>query len=755
MGSSSSSPIDGKTHAQAFNENEYTRMIMDELLNYMIKQLSVRDLLHMSKESECKKYVLFKANAIYQHFYELRVFPERDAKGLLTFRRVEDLVNPKGEQEKERQSLCLIVAYFYTRIFQIYGALALTLIDDMNAMTSSGLMSTFPKGTNARLMTPGRYAQAPYYGRGGAIQLLPSSPPSSSIPLKNFDWIRSFLRGDTPLSNGYDTRYTGTGEDTGTVQIKIEDQLLDGTRPGGKTIFGAPPPISYQYATCNIMISSANQWNTLEFFTRIAPNEIKVKLGKLTFRNTKKEDIIISYFESNVFKINRVIANGKPTYVVADNISDVSEFMANLLSQVIVYLKRAITESKHTIYERGHIRESNYGVRNTNYDARGYHTNRSSSPKSEVGITSHLQVEDMISNLTTRRPLGHCIARALQLLKTEPFPNQSGVSQICSVAFAGKSTERIGLPKSGKPLSEHPGLFALANLFYDTIMIGSPDLIIGRNEVDGQRSTFQDYIAFMTTLAKQYIKGTTPLTQQELKELEEKGLSGMINKRDEKMCTSPDGTPLTDEIPLTPPTTTEMHKIVKSMFQMQVNHAIKCNQIISMLFTITIHPTTKKPIMFKLNDNLISKGFPELERINREARKILVDYYTNCEQKYMDGMKLVWMEKETKIETGLAQAKAELEKEKAITAAKKAAINAEAKAKANAPLNPVIAAQQARKLGQAQPTPILKPLNPVIAAQQARKLEQAPIKVPGKPPVAGKAPVKFNAMREYAREKNS
>jgi hypothetical protein len=281
-------------------------------------------------------------------------------------------------------------------------------------------------------------------------------------------------------------------------------------------------------------------------------------------------------------------------------------------------------------------------------------------------------------------------------------------------------------------------------------MIGSPNLIIGKNKVDG-RSTFEDYVAFMTTLANQY----TSNIPENPEELENKGLSSIINKRDEKVCTSPDGTPLTDEISLTPQTTTEVHKIVKSMFQMQVNHAVKCSEIISMLFTITIHPTTKKPIMFKLNDNLISKGFPELERINREARKILVDYYTNCEKKYMDGMKLIWMEKETKIETGLAQAKAELEKEKAITAAKKAAINAETPK----PLNPVIAAQQARKLEQAQPTP--KPLNPVIAAQQARKLEQAAIKVPGKPPVAakppvaGKALVRFNAMKEYAREKNS
>jgi hypothetical protein len=646
MGSSSSSPMSAhaETHEQVFNKNEYTRMIMDELLNYMIKQLSVRDLLHMSKESECKKYVLFKANAIYQHFYELRVFPERDARGLLTFRRVEDLVNPKGEQEKERQSLCLIVAYFYTRIFQIYGALALTLIDDMNAMTSSGIMTTFPKGTNARLMTPGRYPQASYYGKGGAIQLLPSSPPSSSVPLKNFDWIRSFLRGDVPLSNGYETRYSGTSDNNGTVQIKIEDQLLDDTKPGGKTIFGTPPPTSYQYATCFITIPSANQWNKLEFFTRISPEEIKVKLGKLTFKNIEKEDIIVSHFEHIIFKINRVIANGKQTYVVANNISDVSEFMANLLSKVIVYLKDAITERKDKIY--------NYGTR-SNYGARGYQSERGIS---EEGITSHLKVEKMIDNLTTRRPLGHCIARALQLLKTEPFPNQSGVSQICSVAFAGKSTERIGLPKSGKALSDHPGLFALANLFYDTIMIGSPNLIIGKNKVDG-RSTFEDYVAFMTTLSNQYAMGDR-LTPEEM---EQKGLSGIINKRDEKVCTSPDKnssneTPFTDEIPLTPETTTKVHEIVKYMFRKQVKHAENCNIIINMLFTITINPTTKKPTMFKLNDNLINRGFPELERINREARKILVDYYTDCENKYNKGMGLVWQEKDNK-EKAAEQAK--------------------------------------------------------------------------------------------------
>jgi len=162
MGTGSSSPLGttpgiGTTHLAAFTNTEQTRHLMNEILNYMIKQVSVRDLLHMSKSSECKKYVLFKANSLYQYFHELRVFPSTDSRGLLTFRKVDDLVNPKGDMDKERQSLCLIIAYFYTRVFQIYGALALTLVDDMNFMTSTGFTSILPSDLDARKSTPGYY----------------------------------------------------------------------------------------------------------------------------------------------------------------------------------------------------------------------------------------------------------------------------------------------------------------------------------------------------------------------------------------------------------------------------------------------------------------------------------------------------------------------------------------------------------------------------------------------------------------------
>lgn len=680
MGSSSSSPMGASAHDQAFNDTEHTRMIMDQLLNYMIKQLSVRDLLHMSKESECKKYILFKANAIYQHFYELRVFPTRDAKGLLTFRRIEDLVHPKGEQEKERQSLCLVVAYFYTRIFQIYGALALTLIDDMHAMTSSGIMSTYQRGMNLRGHTPGYRDETvqPYYGRGGAPELLPSGRKEQSS-LKNFEWIRSFLTSDAQTTYGYKTRYAGSGIDNGTVFMKIENFLKDG--PQGKQLY-EHPPITYQGGTFFIRVGNANHYDKLDVYTQMDGDIIKVKIGKLTFMNIEKKTIIIKKFSTSFY-----VRRDDAEYIVYQKskpISPVPIFMSGIFSKIIRYLRDTIKESKEEIYRLEGLTESDhdsdsdsdlwdkkrrdrsdsrygdsrygdsrygdssdrsdsrYGDRSdSRYGVRRYGTN----VRKEEGITSHLKVEKMIDALEVRRPLGHCIARALQLLKTEPFANQPGISQICSVAFDGKSTNRIGLPKSGKPLSDHPGLFALANLFYDTVTIGSPNLTIGKVRVDNQPSTFDEYVAFMRTLSKQY------MGEDKVTDWNKKGLSDIKNKRDTDLCKS------ADEIPLSSNATNRVHDIVKEMFQKQIAHASNCFEIISMLFTITYDPRTNKPTMFKLNDNIIREGFPELERVNRKAREILVEYYTSCENQYREGMKIVLTGQQAKIDA-VKQAKA-------------------------------------------------------------------------------------------------
>lgn len=691
MGQDVSSPIGAATHGQAFSQTEYTRTVMDQLLNYMLKQLSVRDLLHISKESECKKYILFKANAIYQYFYELRIFPTKDARGLLTFRKIDDLINPKGEQEKERQSLCLIVAYFYTRIFQIYGALALTLIDDMNYTTSSGMM-TLP-GTDARLLTPGHYAQQAYHAKGG-VGLLPedtsllSSARVSKDPLdslKNFKWIRSFLTSEYTSSLGFKTRYAGSSTDKAYIYLKVDPALKD---RDGRFIasYDVPPLQSYQYGKFYIGIPGGiNQYSTLDVYTLITPGEIKIKTNKLLFTNEFKENIAVDKFEMT-FYIEQQIINGKTSFTIKDKSQkDVSLFLANYFSEIVLYIKDAVKQRKEIVEKSK--------------------TNTTTGRRSEEGITGHLRVEKMIDDLMVRKPLGHCIARALQLLKTEPFSNEPGITQICSATFS--DNKRIGVVKPDAPLSDDAGLFALANLFYDTISIGSPNLTIGRNKIDG-KSTFDEYVAFMNTLSKQYTLDPAPRAPAEY---EEKGLSGIINKRDQAAC------PTRDDISLSLETTKKVSTIVKSMFQDQVNHASKCFKIISTLFHITYDKTTKKPTMIKLSDNVITKGFPELERINRAARELLVEYYTSCENKYWTGMKHVLQEQKNKKTAANALIKAEADaKARVEAAAAKAEENARIAAQA-------LAKAAADKEKQAKIAELLKMKEAAnaIAAQKERE----------------------------------
>jgi hypothetical protein len=593
---------------------------MDQILNYMIKQLSIRDLLQMSKPSECKKYVLFKANSIYQHFYELRIFPSRDAKGILTFRKVDDLIHPKGDQEKERQSLCLIVAYFYTRIFQIYGALALTVIDDMNAMTSSGVMS-LPLGYDARLQPPGYYPQNVYdpdRRRVGGVDFDDNDrddrryrrderrDDSSKDSLKNFKWIGAFLTSDYTSSLGFKTRFTGTSSNRGVVYLKIESELKDRK---GHTIssYGTPSLESYQHAVFYIGVSGMDKYASLDLYTRVETDEINVETQKLTFTNQYRESITTKQFEKS-FSVEKV--GGKPTYVVVSkrdkSTIDVSEYLNNYLLDIVQYLKDAIKVHK-----------------NANNNSRAVSTIR----RSEDGISEHLRLEETISALMTRKPLSPCISRVLQLLKTEPFENQPGMSQICSATFA--ENKRLGVVKPSAPLSDSPGLFALANLFYDTITIGSPNLTIGTDREDGKPSSMDQYVAFMTNLSKRYALDKTPRIAAEY---EQKGLAGIKNKRDEEKC---NGT--TTDIPLSLDTTRKVHGVIKTMFYDQVQHAARCLDIINMLFKTTYETTEdgKKRIKsIHLSDGLIVRGFPELYRINRLARELLIGYHSNCENKY-------------------------------------------------------------------------------------------------------------------------
>ena len=108
------------------------RKVCDQILEMMLKTINIRDFYMMSTKEECKRYVIFLANKMDQTFHSLRFAPTRGQAGMIFFEPIDLLQKPTPEKQAERQSLCLFLSYFFVRIFQIYGALAITLIDDAN-----------------------------------------------------------------------------------------------------------------------------------------------------------------------------------------------------------------------------------------------------------------------------------------------------------------------------------------------------------------------------------------------------------------------------------------------------------------------------------------------------------------------------------------------------------------------------------------------------------------------------------------------
>ena len=204
-----------------------------------------------------------------------------------------------------------------------------------------------------------------------------------------------------------------------------------------------------------------------------------------------------------------------------------------------------------------------------------------------------------------------------------------------SAAGIKTTTSRSGIPEPGSSLDNSPGLAALSQLFYDTVLIGSPKIIIGTTPKPGQdgKSSLEQYMEFMKTMGRLFGDDTfsKPVSDDTIKS----GLKSIRNKRDSDFCKGIDG-----NVSVPANVVRNVYDVVNQLYQTQVKHAAECGKIVKLLFDIERDKSSGR-YRISLSDNIIKKGFPEIERVNYLARQILVNYYSKCEMTYLHGMKIV------------------------------------------------------------------------------------------------------------------
>ncbi len=612
------------TRQKVFELTRDTRGLMNILLEYMLKEVTVRDFVALSNPTECKKYVIFMANALNKSFYELQIVPTKDKKGVIAFRPIKELITQPQDADNERQSLCLTLAYFYTRIFQIYGALALTLIDDATYMSESGLTSLYSDGPKQGLLPPG-FRQ--YVSSGGTV------PLEMQGDLGNFYFLNTFL-DDKTAEGFYQTVYEGSGQHQGEVLFDAVRLKREGMKP----ILEVEGKPVVQKGTFYIGYKGAKKYAELEVAAwRAGVGVVGFKFGPILYTKKgsseeKKFNIPQDIIRVNTLKITSDSAagrGGRKQYIIEGVSQSISEYFNTVFYKLIPLIKT--------------LSDGDSTTDTTSYTP-SYTSSSSGVAISEVGTAEELHLARTINNLQKTKPLGHCLARAMQLLGTLPLGGRD--TFICKAKFLEQTTtsstgikttvSRSGIPGPGMILDDSPGLAATVQLFYDTIVIGTPKIIMGdKPKAAGQLSSIQQYIEFMKKLAivfGDYTIAGTPRTDDSLKQA---GLKGIRNRRDRDWCGA-----VQENISIPANTVASVYDIVNQLYKRQLLHSNSCGKIFRMLFSLERDKASGR-YRISLSNNIIQKGFPEIERINYEARKVLVEYYTKCEETYLVGMNLI------------------------------------------------------------------------------------------------------------------
>ena len=240
-------------------------------------------------------------------------------------------------------------------------------------------------------------------------------------------------------------------------------------------------------------------------------------------------------------------------------------------------------------------------------------------------VAEGLQTKLLVGAFTrTTPPKAHCIARALQLVSEaglqSQFPKEI-YSHICKTKFMADTRS---LPPSGDKITKEDGIYALAQLFYDTLKEATPAI---------SQATQEQYKSFLTKM--KFIYEESKNSKVSFNNLKQNPLGTIVNKLPAAAC-GKDTLDKSYKI-----TNANLIRLVRNnvrqMIEYQINHTANASRILRKLFLLPLE--SGKPL--QIHPNVLKGGMDEVNRIAEEARNLLIDYYSQCEVLYRSGAEII------------------------------------------------------------------------------------------------------------------
>ena len=230
-----------------------TPQILNFILQEMFRRTDLADIYSLADPDRCKRYIVVATDALESLFIKMSVYPAKAKDGTLYLQSIDGLIKsmPPDIRAKQRE-YCVELAFFFIRIFQVFGALFLSMYDSRLPLTDpSDVAVTESPARGVAFLNPKDFLgfsnpppqQSSWFGSGGELTQGRSASfyidRASPYSILNYSLIAPpGGQGDRTTPMRFDGGFPLSIEQASLYSIP--DNMI-------RTLLPAPQPVIYYY----------------------------------------------------------------------------------------------------------------------------------------------------------------------------------------------------------------------------------------------------------------------------------------------------------------------------------------------------------------------------------------------------------------------------------------------------------------------------------------------------------------------------
>lgn len=665
------------------NSKEITEM-SNALFQFMYTNWQPRDVWEIANDPS--KYVIAVSDMITTQFHVLGYKTKSGKLGEIYFQKWDNLEPPMDKDqlsaansrnsrnsansknvEKKRATRRLrsdkgyavqkenaeIIAFYFIRIFQILGSMLLVVKDinipSYNPNTGETILTVSNNSSRNFAQQSHKVVSGfrPPTFRGGArINFNPGSV------LGPYDFLRYYLR---QVSNEDLERFSGKhitldakkeymfdGSDTMLFEFdgKPYSSLTD-IRADNKTFqkigFGVKTVGGYEKRFINISVKEITfdlngEVSRLQGYKAPSDRDEKTRLSAYPTRVKieydvpgKKSSVVFTRVSQTQGNLNLGVEyqfssdeNGLLDFLKTQGLNPRKDFV-KMLENVTMYYIKQVDMSVETIQF-----DTKKKVENDN----------SKGPK--VKAPKNKSLEDTFKELTNKDYQPHCVARALQLLdpaSINNFATGSAVSNVCKYAVGNKASAKLSEYVPTRSVGQlfgkinpidYKASIEILKAFAQKESTGNPLSVDTVSNVATEQQALQDAIKRLSTAF-----GITYADQKNLDQIElqisskcdlekEKGKQVSVDRSSQKFR--------------------DMKSASQQLLAYHLKQIVEISKFLKKIFNISQRPDGSWKVEGPKTE-LLFAGFDTMNTLTDQARALLINYYSGCEEIYQRGLK--------------------------------------------------------------------------------------------------------------------